>query len=156
MNNIKTMVQIQNSLLEFFKTNNACDPSNTDHLLEIDVGDVKDASVRKALICAALERMTKHEIVEQVDTEESRMWVLVKPLFAFDRTVTISFDLAIELSRILNYFYSRNPDFAERGVTSDPFGTCEADIRALAYIASESAAVFEGAGVEGEKDNEEK
>lgn len=105
MKSNKTLIEIKQSLYDFFLQNNSFD-LHEDSKIYNDISD--DFELSKSLLERALDELVESKILFKVKTEKITVWTLIKPLNYFEQSLELSFATALSISKSLNSFYEQN------------------------------------------------
>jgi hypothetical protein len=130
-----TILEASAKLYQWFSKNDCVrfshsSPPKPDNFKEIVVLTDDEQADRAALLLA-LQGFERGEVVKSHTVGQNTFWVLIKPFAAYDQTINIDPNLAVEISKVINEFCDRIKDKTDY---CDPSRVMSADIRSLVLI----------------------
>ena len=126
-----TILDVSNYLLEYFGKSPVFDPvGDFDKLTQLKEDATTEVELKRGMVIAALEHLTKHEVVREVKGQAKTWYVLTKPLEINTQQVLVSYPINVVMSKTINTFAKVNGlDYR-----ADPFSIRESDIHCLLQI----------------------
>lgn len=96
----KTLVHVRHALFQFFLQEDTLDPATQSGLVQFECEDI---DLKRAIVIEGLKELEKAEVCKEAKKSPTEsVWVLCRPLGMYEQSVSVGYETALSLAKVIN------------------------------------------------------